>query len=152
MKKKIIAIALLATITLSGFSIFTGCGTQPSDIESSSGDFYELEPVSSKTSETKTETITIGQKNALRSANSYLHASSFSYKGLIKQLEYEGYSTSEATYAADHCNADWKEQAVKTAKSYLKSSAFSRSKLIRQLEYEGFTHEQAVYGVEQNGY
>ena len=76
----------------------------------------------------------------------------FSRSGLIKQLEYEGYTKEEATYAVDHCGADWKEQAAKSAASYLRTMSFSRDGLIKQLEYEGFTHEQAVYGVEQNGY
>ena len=86
---------------------------------------------------------------ALKSAESYLRSSAFSYTGLIEQLEYEGFSNEDATYAADHCGADWKEQAVKSAESYLKYSSFSKSGLIDQLEFEGFTHEQAVYGVEQ---
>ena len=73
----------------------------------------------------------------------------FSYSGLIEQLEYEGYSTEEATYAVDNCGADWKEQAAKKAEEYLKSMSFSKSGLIEQLEYEGFTHEQAVYGADQ---
>ena len=94
----------------------------------------------------------MGQKNALRSANSYLNALAFSYDGLIKQLEYEGYSTEDATYAADHCGADWNEQAAKSAESYLNYTSFSRDGLIDQLEYEGFTHEQAVYGAEANGF
>lgn len=71
---------------------------------------------------------------------------------MIDQLEFEGYSTEDATYAADHCGADWNEQAAKSAKNYLNFTSFSRKGLIEQLEFEGFTHEQAVYGVEQNGY
>lgn len=96
--------------------------------------------------------ITIGMKNALASAKSYLSFSAFSYTGLIGQLEYEGYTTEEATYAVDNCGADWNEQAARCAESYLKYSSFSRTGLIEQLEYEGFTYAQAVYGVEANGY
>lgn len=95
---------------------------------------------------------TTGEKNALQSAKQYLTIMAFSYSGLIEQLEFEGYSTSEATYAADNCGADWNEQAAKSAKEYLSIMSFSRSGLIEQLEYEGFTHEQAVYGAEANGY
>lgn len=98
------------------------------------------------------ENLTMGQKNALKEAESYLDYSSFSYSGLIKQLEYEGYSNEDATYAVDNCGADWNEQAVKTASDYLDYSSFSKDGLIEQLEYEGFTHDQAVYGAEQNGY
>ena len=96
--------------------------------------------------------MTMGQKNALKAAGQYLDYTAFSYKSLIEQLEYEGYSTEDATFAADNCGADWKEQAVISAKNYLDYTAFSKDGLIEQLEYEGFTHEQAVYGAEQNGY
>ena len=99
--------------------------------------------------ETSTANVSAGKKNALEQAYSYLNAMAFSYSGLIEQLEYEGYSTEEATYAVDNCGADWKEQAVRKAEEYLKSMSFSKSGLIEQLEYEGFTHEQAVYGADQ---
>ena len=75
----------------------------------------------------------------------------FSYSGLIEQLEYEGFTTEQATYAADSCAADWNEQAAKSAQSYLDFSDFSREGLIEQLEYEGFTHEQAVFGADSVG-
>lgn len=95
---------------------------------------------------------TMGERNALDTAKSYLKYSAFSYTGLIDQLEFEGYSASEAKYGADNCGADWNEQAAKSAQSYLNIMSFSKQGLIEQLEYEGFTHEQAVYGVEHNGY
>ena len=106
----------------------------------------------STSSNASTPSPTTGEKNALRSAREYLNFSAFSYTGLIKQLEYEGYSTEEATYAADNCNANWNEQAAKSAKEYLDMSSFSRQDLINQLIYEGYTQEQAEYGVTQNGY
>ena len=93
-----------------------------------------------------------GQKNALKSAESYLNFSAFSYEGLIKQLEFEKYSHEEAVYAADNCGADWKEQAAKSAASYLEYSSFSREGLIDQLKFEGFTDEEATYGASANGY
>lgn len=110
---------------------------------------------SSKSSSTTTQKssstkkITSGMKNALQSAKDYLSVMPFSYSGLVEQLEYEGYSRSEATYAADNCGADWYAQAVKSARNYLDVMAFSRSGLIEQLEYEGYTHDQAVYGVDK---
>lgn len=94
----------------------------------------------------------VGEKNALSKAKSYLNVSSFSYKGLINQLEYEGFSTEEAEYGVDNCGADWNEQAAKKAQSYMKISSFSKSGLIDQLEFEGFTTEQAEYGVAAVGY
>lgn len=78
--------------------------------------------------------------------------SSFSYTGLIAQLEYEQFSTEDATYAVDNCGANWNEQAAKKAQQYLDYSSFSREGLIDQLEYEGFTPEQAEYGATSVGY
>jgi len=90
---------------------------------------------------------TAGQRNALSSAQSYLRSSAFSKSGLVKQLKYERFSSSEAHWAVAHVRVSWNAQAVKSAKSYLRSSSFSRQGLIEQLEYEGFTHSQAAYGV-----
>lgn len=79
-------------------------------------------------------------------ADAYLEMSGFSYSGLVEQLEYEGFSTADATYAADNCGADWTAQAVRKGKAYLEMSAFSHSGLVEQLEYEGFTPQQAEAG------
>lgn len=105
-----------------------------------------------KTSKVVSSKVSLSKQNALRQANQYLNAMAFSYSGLVEQLEYEGYSNEDATYAVDHCGADWNEQAAKKAKEYLDTMAFSRSGLIEQLEYEGFTSAQAEYGAKQNGY
>lgn len=104
------------------------------------------------TEPTGTESITMGMKNALSSAQTYLKTMPFSYDGLIEQLEYEQYTHEEAVYAADNCGADWNEQAALAAANYLNVMSFSRQGLIDQLVYDGYTTEQAVYGVEQNGY
>lgn len=95
---------------------------------------------------------TIGERNALRKGKDYLSVMAFSYQGLINQLKFDGFSQTEAVYAADHCGANWKKQAAKKAEEYLDVMPFSRSGLISQLEFEGFTHEEALYGVEQVGY
>ena len=96
--------------------------------------------------------MTLGEKNALAKANDYLSFMAFSHSGLIEQLEFEGYTTEEATFAADNCGADWKEQAAKKAQDYLDTMSFSREGLIDQLKYEGFTQKQAEYGVAAVGY
>lgn len=109
-----------------------------------------IKPTSSvQKTTTATTNVSAGKKNALDQAYSYLNVMAFSYSGLIEQLEYEGYTTEEATYAVDNCGADWKEQAAKKAEEYLNTMSFSKSGLIEQLEYEGFTHEQATYGADQ---
>lgn len=99
----------------------------------------------------QSSSITTSQKNALSKAQSYLKSSAFSYKGLIEQLEYEGYSQNDATYAVDNCGANWNDQALKKAKQYLSTQAFSYTGLIEQLEFEGFTNEQTLYGVDNCG-
>lgn len=95
---------------------------------------------------------TMGQKNALKKADSYLGFSAFSHSSLIEQLEYEGFSNEDSAYAADNCGADWNEQAAKKAESYLDFTSFSRDGLIEQLLYEGFSQGQAEYGVSAVGY
>lgn len=95
---------------------------------------------------------TLGEKQALSSAKKYLGYSAFSRKGLIKQLEFEGFSNQEAIYAVDNINADWNAQAAISAKKYLEYSSFSRSGLIEQLEFEGYTRQQAEYGASAVGY
>lgn len=95
--------------------------------------------------------LTAGQENALAQGDNYLSFSAFSRTGLIKQLKFEGYSTADATYAADNLTVNWNEQAAAKAEEYLDMSAFSRSGLIDQLEFEGFTTPQATYGVNEAG-
>ena len=92
------------------------------------------------------------QTSAVAKAKEYLSIMAFSRAGLIDQLEYEGFSTADATYAVTEVEAqgavDWNEQAAQKARDYRSMTAFSRQGLIEQLEYEGFTSAQATYGVD----
>jgi hypothetical protein len=88
---------------------------------------------------------------AVRAARSYLDYQGFSFKSLVSQLKYEGFSTADATYGASHSGANWMKEAAESAKSYLRFQAFSRTGLIAQLKYEGFTSAQAAYGVRAAG-
>ncbi len=90
--------------------------------------------------------LSTGQQNAIESAESYLDFSAFSQSGLISQLEFEGFSRTDATYAVESLDVNWNEQAAKSAASYLEFSSFSLSGLIEQLEFEGFTPAQAAHG------
>jgi hypothetical protein len=96
-----------------------------------------------------------GQKNALRSAESYIAMTGMSRQGLIEQLSSdagEGYSVADATYAADQVGADWNAEAVESAKSYLEMTGMSRQGLIEQLSSdagEGFTLAQAQYAADR---
>ncbi|MCC3334387.1 MULTISPECIES: Ltp family lipoprotein [Mycolicibacterium] len=94
----------------------------------------------------------MSQRNAVRTAEDYLDYTAFSREGLIQQLEYEGFSTEDATFAVDHITVDWNEQAARAAEDYLDYSGFSRSGLIDQLEYDGFTPAQAAYGATAAGF
>lgn len=125
-------------------------GGDPAQVDAAVGDTPS--DVSSGTAATAAAEPTMGEQNALRSAQNYLSFMPFSYSGLVSQLEFEGYSTEEATYAADNCGADWNEQAALKAESYLGFMSFSRDGLIEQLMFEGFTAEQAEYGVTAVGY
>jgi hypothetical protein len=102
-----------------------------------------------KTEEEKFPNETTSQRNARQSAEDYLSVSAYSRTGLVKQLEYEDYSTEDATYAVDALDVDWKDQAAKSAKEYMDVSSYSRQGLKDQLKYEGFTEEEAEYGVAQ---
>ena len=90
------------------------------------------------------------QENAIAKAESYLDFTGFSKQGLIKQLEFDQFSSADATFAVEHLEAngsvDWNEQAVKKAKSYLDYTSFSLSGLVNQLEFDGFTPSEAQYG------
>ncbi len=94
---------------------------------------------------------TVSQKNAVDKAKSYLRIFSFSRDGLIHQLEFDGYSHTDAVYGADHCGADWNQQALRKAKSYLETFSFSYEGLLDQLAFDAFTAEQAAYGVKNCG-
>lgn len=97
-------------------------------------------------------TETLSQKNAVKKAEDYINIMAFSRSGLIEQLEFEGFSNEDATYAVDQVSVDWREQAVKKAEEYLNMMAFSRSGLIEQLEFEGFSKEDATYAVDTIGF
>src|SRR5690554_3334046 len=51
---------------------------------------------------------TVSQRNAVRKAEEYLRFMAFSKQGLIEQLEFEGFSTEDATYAVDQIDVDWR--------------------------------------------
>jgi colicin import membrane protein len=94
----------------------------------------------------KKEGATLSQQNAVEKAESYLDFTAFSKTGLIKQLEFEGFSNADSVYAVENITVDWNEQAVLKAESYLEFSSFSKQGLIDQLKFEGFTPEQAAHG------
>ena len=103
------------------------------------------------------QSLTGPQKNAVRSANSYLDFQGFSRAGLIDQLSSpfgEGYNIADATAAVDTLSVDWNEQAVKSANQYLGMMGFSCNGLIDQLSSDAgdkYTISQATHGAQQAG-
>lgn len=91
--------------------------------------------------------MTVSQSQAVSKAEQYLQFSAFSKSGLADQLEFEGFSPEDATFAVEHIDVDWMEQAKLKAANYLEFSAFSLTGLVDQLEFEGFTTEEAQFGV-----
>ena len=147
MKKRMLVMAF----ALSASVAFGACGGTAE--EPTTEVVESTETTEEATTEAEPETNeTMGQKNAVRKAKDYLAFTGFSHSGLIEQLEFEGFSTDEATYGADNCGADWNEQAAIKAEEYLNTMSFSRDGLIEQLEFEGFTAEQAEYGATAVGY
>lgn len=96
--------------------------------------------------------FTLGQQNAINSAKSYLSYSGFSRTGLIGQLEFEGFSTEDATFAVDNAGADWNAEAAESAQQYLDYSSFSRQGLYDQLAFEGFLPAEIEFGLAAVGY
>lgn len=101
--------------------------------------------------------LTGPQKNAVRSANSYLSMSGFSRDGLIEQLSSsygERYNRADAIAAVDSLSVDWNVQAKRSAEHYLAMMGFSCNGLIEQLSSdagEKYTKSQATYGAQQAG-
>lgn len=95
---------------------------------------------------------TLAQQNAISKAQDYLEYQGFSRDGLIGQLEYEGYSTADATFGADNSGADWNAEAAEKAKSYMEYQSFSRQGLYDQMAYEKFTDAQIQFALAQVGY
>lgn len=148
MRKALILLAALAALTA------CGSGTPTASVDSGTAATVEADsPEPAPAPEPQPEPdLTPGQENALAQAENYISMSGFSYSGLIKQLEFEGFTTADATWAVDTLAVDWNEQAARKAKEYMDMSSFSRDGLIQQLEFEGFTAEQAAAGAAAVGY
>ena len=119
------------TIDLNGSNITAQTPDQDSDTQepSSSGD-------------------TESQQKALDRAKEYLSNLPLSHDGMVTQLEFDGYSNADATYAADNCGANWNEQAARMANQLLTTGSYTRATMIEELKSNGFTDDQAAYGAD----
>lgn len=153
----------LALLFLFG-AVLTGCGEDPVESSESTNQAKE-EAVEATTVEKadnkekvavkeKHDNLTNEQKNALRSAESYIAMTGYSRNGLIKQLSSEygdKYSVEDATMAVDSLDVDWSIQAERSAKSYLEMMGHSRDGLIQQLSSDygdGYSKEEATAAVD----
>ena len=152
-RNKPLAIALitLAVIVVIGIIAAANSGNSTKE-DTANANSVSRQEQNNPESVAKKTNVTTGQKNALKSAKNYLSLMGFSKSGLIKQLEFDGYSSEDATYAAENCNANWNEQAAKSAKNYLDTMPFSKSELIHQLEFDGYSKEETEYGAQSAGY
>lgn len=134
----------IITVMVAGLLLpigITGCTSTPAPPAAPAAPAEETveEPAASST--------TASQDNAVRKAKQYLSTGvGFSRAGLIKQLEFEKFSTEDATFGVDNVEVDWNAEAAAKAKSYNDLTPMSRDALITQLEFEGFTPEEAAFG------
>ena len=113
---------------------------------------YEMpDSDSGSQSGSQTAAATENQQKALDKANEYVDTLPLSHDGLIKQLEYDGYTTDVATYAADNCSANWNKEAKEMAEQYMDSTTYTYKDMVQQLETEGFTKDQAKFGAKAVG-
>lgn len=125
---------------------------QRSHIDEDKSTIEKILKIDSKKSTADDDSTTIGKRNAKKSAKSYISALALSRTQMIEQLEFEGYTTEEATYGADNCGADWNVEAAECAENLLDVMGMSRSQLAEQLEFVGFADEQIEYALEKVGY
>ena len=106
--KKLITLFVVTTMILSLLFSLDGC---LSDISSDSNyDTSNSSNNSSSQNSSENDGTTMGERMALSSAKKYLKTMSFSKQGLIEQLEFEGFTSEEATYAVNNCGANWNEK------------------------------------------
>lgn len=153
-----------AALAALGFQVDAGGGdlTMPVTAQNVAAGVEAEEGTTVKLTLQEKPKLTLGQENAIRSAEQYLSFMGFSRVGLFEQLtsEYgEGFAAEDAEFAIATLEqggrVDWNAEAAESAQSYLDTMAFSRDGLFQQLtsEYgEGFTADQANAGLAAVGY
>lgn len=135
----------LAAIVSSGLLAFGGLAA--GEAQAAPSELGPLSPVG------QLPLTPLSQQQAVQAAKQYLSlGGGISRKGLIDQLEYDGFSTEDATYAVGNVTVDWNAQAAASARQYLSlGGGISRKGLYDQLIYDGYTPAQAQYGVSTTG-
>ena len=158
-----VLIGFLAILLIVGlFGTDESAETDTTTTITTSQEDFSAEETSTKKAETttttKAETTTtkkaeiLSQRNAVRKAEDYIRFMAFSKVGLIEQLEFEGFSKEDATYAVNHISVNWNEQAYEKGQSYLDMMGFSEDGLREQLDFEGFTKSEIDYAINKLGF
>lgn len=104
--------------------------------------------------QTKTPSVPIEYRNALKQAASYATRMHMSKQGVYDQLvsEYgEQFSPEAAQYAIEKVQADWNKNALMQARQYQERMAMSRARIREQLmspHGEKFTEAEADYAIQ----
>lgn len=159
MKKILTTAVILAAVALGGTACDTGqSGTHADKVVAQQKQEKKQEKKDDKSpaadnspAPKPTPHYTTNQEQAIGAAADYLDYAAFSRSGLIEQLEFEDYSTKDATFAVEHIKVNWMKQAAASAAEYLDYDSFSRGGMIEQLEFEGFTAAQAAHGATSVG-
>ena len=125
--------------------------TQTAESGSTTGETPAKTPAPKPKPAKSSPSLTVAQENARDAAESYLDLSGFSKKGLVQQLEFEGYEDADIKAALATLKVDWMAEAVESAESYLDMTSFSRQGLIDQLTFEGYTAKQANHAADAVG-
>lgn len=92
--------------------------------------------------------LTLTQENALARAKTYVSVMGISKKELVRQLELEGYSAEDASFAAINCGANYEFEALEKAESLLSIVELSKKGLAEQLEIEGFEKNEINFALD----
>jgi SOS response regulatory protein OraA/RecX len=138
--------------TNAGFIVFFNRGDK-SNMGKLDDDTYKaiLKTISFDPSKVPNPTPTESQTAALAKAEDYLTKGNFSYSALYNLVKTAGYSSDDALYAVNHCNADWYQQALEKAEEYIEYGSYSHDGLVKQLVQNGYLYDQATYAADNCG-
>ena len=147
--KKILLVGLVIVI-LAGYSLMATGSEETSQIiddVSNSLNGEQNDTTTTKKEESTTQAKNEDKESAVASAKKYVASEPLSKKATINKLKSAGYSDSAATYGAENCGADWKQNALTRARSLLEKKNYSQYK---SLEYDlmhayGFTADELSY-------
>lgn len=151
--KRLLLIGLVLVI-LAGYALMamgsdeeTSSDTGSSTPASSENQQNDSSTKGEETTEPTTQAKNEDKESAVASAKKYVASEPLSKKATVDRLKSAGYSDTAATYGAENCGADWKQNAVSRANYLLEKKNYTQYK---SLEYDlkeryGFTSEELSY-------